>query len=201
MHVGGYIHVLKCGKALICKLPNLTTQFNGEDTTIGIAAEINIYVLTQHEMEESAPVSSPQELLVEWAQDTSRQRQRRQVRFNEEVRYRIIEDMSRMSSEEIHSTWYQEEDFDNMRRDTKKSVKCMRKGYPEDNATRSYRGLEHLRSQDVLLSLQEERERQVYAVLRRQDEGATPHDLASTASRLSQPSADRASRRGMNDAM
>jgi hypothetical protein len=156
-------------------------------------------------MEESAPASSPQ-LLVEWAQDATdterqRQRQQQQVRFNEQVRYRIIEDTSRMSSREIHSTWYQEEEFGQMRRDTKKSVKRMLRGHPEDNATRSYRGLEHLRSQDILLALQEERERLIHAVLRRQDRGATPHDLACTASRLSRPSADRALRRGRNDAV
>lgn len=105
-----------------------------------------------------------------------------------------------MSPQEIHSTWYQQQESQEMRRNMKKTVKRMVKGYPEDNVNRSYRGLEHLRSRDVLLALQEGRERLLEAVLRRQDEGATPQNIALTATQLTKSSRDRALWYGRNDA-
>ena len=105
-----------------------------------------------------------------------------------------------MSTQEIYSMWYQQHECQEMRRDMKKTVKRMAKGYPEDNVNRSYRGLEHLRSRDVLLALQAGRERLLDAVLLRQDKGATPHDIALTATQLSKSSRDRALWYGKNDA-
>ena len=105
-----------------------------------------------------------------------------------------------MSPQEIQSTWYQQHENQEMRRDMKKAVKRMAKGYPEDNVNRSYRGLEHLRSRDVLRTLQEGRERLLDAVLLRQDKGATPHEIAATASQLSRSSVARAVWQGKNDA-
>ena len=105
-----------------------------------------------------------------------------------------------MSTQEIYSMWYQQHECQEMRRDMKKTVKRMAKGYPEDNVNRSYRGLEHLRSRDVLLALQDGRERLLEAVLLRQDKGATPQDVALTATQLSKSSRDRALCYGRRDA-
>ena len=146
---------------------------------------------------ERPAASSSSDLLVDWMHADA---ERRKVCFNENVKYRIIEDTSLMSPQEIRSAWYQKHENQEMRKDMKKAVKHMAKGYPEDNAQRSYRGLEHLRSRDALLTLQEGRERLMDAVLLGQDRGATPDEIASTASQLSKSSRDRASWHGKNDA-
>lgn len=145
----------------------------------------------------TSTASSSSDLLVDWMHVDA---ERRKVRFNENVKYRIIENTSVMPPQEIHSVWYQKHENQQMCRNMKKSVKYMSRGYPEDNIKRTYRGLEQLRSRDVLLSLQEGRERLIDAVLLSQDKGLTPHEIASTARQLSKSSRDRALWRGKNDA-
>mmetsp|Transcript_5223 Transcript_5223/g.14804 ORF Transcript_5223/g.14804 Transcript_5223/m.14804 type:complete len:204 (-) Transcript_5223:125-736(-) len=144
--------------------------------------------------------SETSKLLVDWTHGDARPC-RPKVRFNDDVRFRIIEDTSRMSHQEIQSVWFQPHENQDMRRNMKKTVKYMVKGYPEDDGVgRSYRGLEHLRSRDVLLSLQEGRERLLDAVLRVQDMGATPEEIAVMARQLSKSSTDRALWYAKNDA-
>lgn len=106
---------------------------------------------------------------------------------------------------EIEHCWLTNQDYQRIKKDAKRSIKYMQRGY--DETTRDglcTRGLEHLRDKCTLQELIQEKERLVEAVINEQwNQECSVHrsrNIAAISSKLSERSRDRASQKGGIDA-
>ena len=123
------------------------------------------------------------------------------VRFQPTTRIAVVQGLWQMTDAEIQASFLTREDRDANRADLRRAVKALRKNRSiRDADEMSFRGIEHLGSNDELDRLQFEKELAIDAVLSAQEAGMPSSDVARLSSLATQKALARARRNGALDA-
>jgi len=123
------------------------------------------------------------------------------VRFKPTTRVVVVQGLWQMTDAEIQASFLTSKDRDACRADLRRAVKALRKNRSiRDADEMSYRGIEHLRSNDELDRNQFEKELAIDAILSAHEAGMPSSDLARLSSLATQKAVARAKRYGDLDA-
>ena len=135
---------------------------------------------------------------------------RKRVVFNTTVRFVSTLGLHQYTDEEVRSTWFSNNEFDSMKAETRSTVKIMRKldkkklTKPLDPNEVCFRGLEHLRSTELLRKIQMQQRQVITSVLYAQDQShefGDPVTLSDVSRRFSIPTVRLAMKKGIQDAL
>ena len=138
-------------------------------------------------------------------------KRKRRVGFNNTVRFVTTLGLHQYTEEEIRSTYYSTTEFAEMKAETRSTVKIMRRldkkkmlKSPFDPNEVCFRGLEHLRSTEILREIQAEQRQVIGAVLYAQDQRrqfGAKLSLSDVSKEFSRPALTRSLNMGTQDAL
>mmetsp|Transcript_33332 Transcript_33332/g.98291 ORF Transcript_33332/g.98291 Transcript_33332/m.98291 type:complete len:212 (+) Transcript_33332:86-721(+) len=170
-------------------------MFRPTNSSSTFASSSTLIVDFSFDQNAAAPAASPRSRIRRCPSSSSSSSSSKAVRFQSTVQVTEIDGLWQMSDAELEAAYRTADDAAASRADMRRAVRALRR-----NNVTTYRGLEHLRSNDELNELQTEKERAVYVVLAAQEAGATPAEMAHLSSLATKKAVARALRHGAMDA-
>mmetsp|Transcript_33331 Transcript_33331/g.98288 ORF Transcript_33331/g.98288 Transcript_33331/m.98288 type:complete len:220 (+) Transcript_33331:86-745(+) len=176
-------------------------MFRPTNSSSTFASSSTLIVDFSFDQNAAAPAASPRSRIRRCPSSSSSSSSSKAVRFQSTVQVTEIDGLWQMSDAELEAAYRTADDAAASRADMRRAVRALRRNKPiaDPNVT-TYRGLEHLRSNDELNELQTEKERAVYVVLAAQEAGATPAEMAHLSSLATKKAVARALLNGAMDA-